>query len=351
MKKLVKIVASLGVMLIVGVAGTMAYNHYRAKTLNIHVSQACKPRQQLITRQYRDWLIMQSPGADCRYNDPQIVYTNGETGVRHSRDNGTLESETVWSANGDVRKQVKYADNGKTIVEATENWLDGKPAWQLSVGKDGATTSTRYWPNGKIFSQEKTPRSSGQTDITWYYESGQQRAHFVGTFPRYGGGIVSGAKVLDTWSENGAALMHMEMVGGSPEFTVHRADGTLWYVLSEQGRSWYGNTPSTIEEYAADGKTKYRHMTLYGGYSPFYVTKAIQYLPDGTTWEYNYKSYSWDFSLVQHWDKDHQTMIEWKPTDPNFTIDKHIVTEPKFFDPSDQWTKLVDKLIYQTSAP
>jgi hypothetical protein len=350
MKKLGKIVAALGVMLIVAAAGTVAFKHYRAQSLNIPVSQDCKPRHQLITQQYRDWLIIQSPGADCFDNDPQVIYNSGETGTRHFRENRTLESETIWSTNGDVRKQVKYADDGKTIVEATENWLDGTPAWRLKFDQ-GVTTSTRYWPNGKIFSEEKTVRSAQQTDVTYYYQSGQRRAHFVGTMPRYGGSIVSGATVFETWSESGAATLHMEKHTDTTEFSVYRADGTLWYVLTEQQRSWYGNTPSTIDEYAADGKRKARTMNVYGGYSPYYVDKATEFLEDGTSWEYMYKSYSWDLSLVRHWDKDHNTILEWKPTDPNFTIDKQMVTEPKFSEPTDEWTKLVDRLIYQTSAP
>ncbi|MGH7193723.1 MAG: hypothetical protein ACREJM_09350, partial [Candidatus Saccharimonadales bacterium] len=162
--------------------------------------------------------------------------------------------------------------------------------------------------------------------------------------------IVSGAAALDTWSENGLSLLRMEKHADGTEFTIYHADGTLWYVLTE--RSWYySNMPSTVDEYAADGKRKIRQITLQGGGTPFYVDKVTETLEDGTTWVHMYKSWSWDLSLVQHWDKDHKTLLEWKATDPNFQLDKQILTEPKYFDPSDEWTKLVDKLIYQTSAP
>jgi hypothetical protein len=351
MRKLAKIAAGAGVILALAALGTVGFNHYRAsQTPKLQVNLACKPRKELITRYHTDWLVTHVPGTNCQDADLQVVYNNGEVGNRHYRDNLTLESETIWTADGKERRHVVYDADGKTIVQASEDWLDGNPAWRYSVDAGKTFTSTRYWTDGMVFSRETGTVGGNKNEATYFYKNGARWAHFVGPLEGDSNNIVPRAVQLEVWSQGGSYLLQRIDNSGTYAFNVYRPDGTLFYVQTWDVQVWWsGNRLKTVDMYSADGKRLEKQVMM--SWSGSYVDEIVEFAEDGSKKGYTIEGWSSKVLMVRSYDKDGHFISDEKVTDGStMPVDKQLLTKPTFASPQDEWQKLVDKQIYN-SAP
>lgn len=344
MNKSRRLAAGIGLLAAVGIAALGVVHLTRPAPSTPKLSLACKPSQQLITKLQNDWLILHTPAANCREDEIQVIYTSGEIGLRHYRSNLTLETETISTADGIERKHVVYDASGSRPIEASEDWLDGTPSLRMSTDKAGLRTTTRYWPNGQVFSIEKAP-GTGVMEVTYFYDSGTLWAHYAGKTGGDGSNIVPRADKLDVQTKDGLPLLQIAKTDGGWQYKIFRPDGTLAYVQNMTTISWYvGPRLATIDIYSDDGQRVVRQFTTRNG---SYLDRVVDIAEDGSKVQYELESYQENIISIKHLDAHDGSVVSSEQGDKSsFKYDRNIVKLPVFANPDREWDQLVERNIY-----
>lgn len=282
------------------------------------------PRIEMMPPGSPEYLERHYPGPNGKDVKTEIVYDNGDTGVKLYREDNTLSEWSIDFAHGGRRLYAKFAEDGKQVVLGYEYRDDRTLQWKTQTKGDVAETTTYYFDGRTVYSVLQRAGKGDSTDARYFRKNGKPWIHQV-----YGKLSQSSPTLEEVWDNRGNRVYVRQAVGDdSIEVTYYRADGTAsykqkWgpytsygypYGYGYPGYPGYGGSDGEGGEYqstrtvlksvtvfAADGKTVAREIERSDDGSS---TESVKdYAADGTSKLYALNS-SGDVVRVESFDKD-----------------------------------------------
>jgi len=205
------------------------------------------------------------------------------------RPDGTKLSAHLENNRGTVLQDVKYASDGKTVIDGYQNRDDGTRVKTITRdAKANTTTTVTYWWDGKSVFSTEVANADGSFTAEVHHKNGALWMKRSGA----SGGTVTHE---ETYDANGVLQYSREPQPGSMSLvTTYRPDGTVkakqTFAVSTNYSGGESRTLISVDEYAADGKTLTRKITTgatnsgYGyWYGGGYPDTVETHNADGTT--------------------------------------------------------------------
>jgi hypothetical protein len=222
-----------------------------------------------------EYLERHYPGPNGKDVKTEIVYRNGDTGLKIYRADNTLEVWTIEFKDGGTRLRAQYAKDGRQVVLGYEFRDDRTLKWKSTNDGTLVTTTTYYFDGTSVFSVVGQKIGEDVLDAQYFRKSGKPWLHQIAS--KYN---ATNPRLEEVWDNDGNRVYVREMSQDSSFTTVtyFRPDGTAayrqtWgqYTYSYPGYDGYpggmyddGHYSSTstvlkvVEVFGADGKTVVR---------------------------------------------------------------------------------------------
>jgi hypothetical protein len=278
------------------------------------------------------------------------------------RPDGTKLSSHLENSRGTVLHEVKYAADGKTVVEGYHNRDDGTRLKTITHDdKANTTTTVTCWWDGQSVFSTQVVNADGSFTNEMHHKNGAIWMKRTGT----SSGVVTREETFDT---NGVLQFVSEPQPGAMTLvTGYRPDGTMkskqtFYVSTYYyGGGGQQRTLISVEEYAADGKTLARKITTgatnsgYGyWYGGGYPDTVETHNADGTTVVHKVR-YDGRVSHEEIRDATGKVTSQkdwtWSDTDaPTEKIDSSLITY-SVADPQQTWSQTEQSSQFRDPAP
>lgn len=218
-----------------------------------------------------------------------LSYSNGESGKLTFGKNGKLQEAEYRFADATVRKSMRFAPDGKTLIEGFEvRSTDRTVLWRTeSANRNALSVTTVYWIDGKQpFSVIEEDRHQGTRSSKFYRRNGGLHL----TRQEDAAGVLLSEKVYD---EAGTLRSALTSLPGATQVDYFRANGKLEFRQLYEAYEFQKEGPEGIAVasvarilqkvlvLADDGDTVMRMLTISGGYKPF-VQQELVANEDGT---------------------------------------------------------------------
>lgn len=217
-----------------------------------------------------------------------LTFTNGDTGTLKFGASGVLQEAEYKFADGALRKQMRFAADGKTLVEGFELRRDRTQMWRTeSFNRNSFAVTTVYWIGGKQpFSVIEENRQQGTRTSKYFRQDGSIQLSRMES----ASGILLSEKVFDV-----AGKLQSELSSKTGETTVDyfAASGKLAFKQVYEAYEYQKDGPNgqavpavarvlkKVLVVAEDGDTVMRILTISGGFKPF-VQQELKANEDGT---------------------------------------------------------------------
>lgn len=257
-----------------------------------------QPRIEMMSEDSGEWLERHFYDANGVERKAEVVYRNGDVGVRIWRADKTLARESVTTKDGKVMESAEFAADGKQVLKGFALRADGTTAWEAKpIGTNVETTM--YWSSGKLFGRQIRRAGGKPFRGTYYREDGTlwlEQSGMVEVLFR-----VSVWRVQNETVYNGAGTVKIftsfynDMNGSTTDSWFSEVDGSLRY--QQWWRDYaFGRTLTEEDEGApervmlqaeihnpAPGIVKEAVMMSSDGYV---VERVVDTLADGSKREY-----------------------------------------------------------------
>lgn len=236
-----------------------------------------------------------------RVTEVFIQYRNGETGQLWLHpESQTVRQSRFTFADGKLRSEALYAEDGKTVLQGREVRADGSTIWQTTSSGDVATTVVN-WGSGSRFAVLDRNVKTGDARYQIWRQSGKLWVDRQ----MHAGDLVS----QTTWDADGKVALQVATAGDDLTVTVFAAGKPEFRQLWRKETSWsygygdefgygygYGDEEYTppaptpvltlkeVEVYGRDGKTPVKKLTYTWGS----LNQIEVFTPRGITRKYVY---------------------------------------------------------------
>lgn len=269
--------------------------------------------------------------------ETHIEYKNKDKAIIKMRPDNTRAEYERRNRTGTVVTHHVFAADGQTIVRGHELRDDGTLRLKVDQDSRGVRTTLTYWYDGKTLFSQRTQKPTGEYDEVFHYKDGKKWSTRSGS--------TGSSDVKETvYRRDGSVEFKREKKGTKITVTAYRSDGTASYRQhltensSQWGGSWSYNVLTSVEEFAADGRTVVREFDMSSdGYS---VEKVTRHNDDGTS---TVRTIDW-YGNVEHEDKldadgNVTSSKDFTPSDNvRETYDRSMVREVQSPDPPSQWS-------------
>jgi hypothetical protein len=342
-------ITAVAVLLALAVAAVaIGYRVYESPTVELpQVGIGPQAHKELMPSESPEWLEEHFSIPNTDGEKVRITYRNtGETGIRRFRHKQNLASETFWFADGTVRKDAEYALDGQQVVRGFEKRADGTLIWTVEPKGDSMTVRTTYWYDGHTpFSVELRAVGTDESDIVYFYKSGQKWLHTAGKPWQTPTELMAGLSEAQVWNNQGVLLYDLHTFPDTSKTSIYRDNGTLWYTQEFEVVPWYrlpnGGKPrrfTKVTVYSDDGTKVVRAMDVTGMGSGN-IGKITDFKDDGSRIEFSLSPWANTFNFAEGFDNSGKSTGAIDPKTLQVTVDKNLAELWPVLDPKVEWAK------------
>lgn len=300
--------------LCLGVSANLIANRYTT-AVHDYTAWPGRPQLELMPPNSAEYSELHVRGADAKEVRTEVKYRNHDFGDRtYVASTHKLIQEHVFYADGTPKSNAVYGKDGTQILSGEARRDDHSLIWKAETDTAGMVTTTMYWYDGSLFGVQKRKANDSHIEATYYRRNGNIWTHQVGIY-----GSLSSLTLDELYDKDGHRVYvrtsNPPTTGTSDTVgtdTFYRPDGTVWYVQNysiytfnshEPGDYGYSSYKSltSVDEFAADGKTVHRHIEMMGGGS--YPQAITVNNADGSRVEYKV-SYDGTVSHINAFNKN-----------------------------------------------
>lgn len=270
-------------LVLAGLAGI-----FSSKTDPAFTPQTQSTRLELMAEDSAELPRLHHYDADGIETHVDLRWKEGETGKLTRNPHGQLSEAEFRFANGSVRKLMRFAPDGKTLIHGFELSEKKEKIWETESSNRNSFISTKvYWSGGtQKYAEVEDNRSQGLRTTKYYRRDGTL---WVWKLEKIGGPLVS----EKSYYESGTVRSALTSNTGSTEVDFFREDGTLEFrqiyeSYDMDGSDSEGQTIQTTARFLRKvllidetGNTVIRDLTLSSGMKRFIETE-LKANDDGT---------------------------------------------------------------------